>query len=210
MKENKGYKPDFHAGDQPSRGEIQSWSRFIHEPEKDKGAGSDGAGSPWAVLWSNKWLLVCCSVACALVALGASVVQTPEYKAQTSLEIEDLNGHFLQLDEVDPVSRGGSTDSFLATQVDMLTSSSLIGRVVARLNLDKPYSDSQPSEGIFDSLRKTLGFRKLPQETPKGMAIADVKGHLNINASRGSSRVVTIEYVSTDPRSEEHTSELQS
>jgi polysaccharide biosynthesis transport protein len=158
------------------------------------------SASLWRLLWPRKKLILGCGLACGVVALLTSLFQPPVYRAKTSIEIESLNSNFLQLGDIDPVSRSGDTfDSYLQTQIDELTSTALLERVAARLHMTEKYRTTTKLSFI-DYVREKIGLPPPAPETPNEMAVAEIRSNLNIAASRGTSRVVTIEYTSHDPQ----------
>jgi uncharacterized protein involved in exopolysaccharide biosynthesis len=200
MNDNQFYRSSLY-GALPQNGELRPWT----PPTQDTVAAKaeSGARRLWAVLGPERWFLVGCAAVCATVALIASFFQTPQYKAQTSLEIEALNDRFLQLNEVDPVTKGGNSDAYLQTQVDVLSSTALLSRVIKRLNMEEPYrkaaaySEAHPS--FLKVWKKGLGLNSQPL-TPRELAMGEAKKYLDITAPRGSSRVVTLQFISTDPQ----------
>ena len=189
------YRPSLEAGQGASRGELRAW-----RPLGEEGAGEkaeSGAKRLWGILWFEKWFLLGCAVVCATVALVSSFFQTPLYKAKTSLEIEDLNDRFLQLNEVDPVVKGGNSDAYLSTQVDLLSSGALLTRVIERLHLEEAYRTTAPPS-FWQGLKEKVKIAQ-PPLSARELALGDVRNNLEITAPRGSSRVVTIEYTASDP-----------
>jgi capsular exopolysaccharide synthesis family protein len=77
----------------------------------------------------------------AFVAMGAlgglilSFLQTPTYRAHTSLEVEDLNENFQNLKDSDPTAQIPSAESYFQTQVKILQSREMIELVIDKLNL---------------------------------------------------------------------------
>ena len=77
----------------------------------------------------------------AFVAMGAmgglilSFLQTPMYRAHTSLEVEDLNENFQNLKDTDPTAQIPSAESYFQTQVKILQSREMIELVIDKLNL---------------------------------------------------------------------------
>src|SRR5580700_6710730 len=77
----------------------------------------------------------------AFVAMGAmgglilSFLQTPMYRAHTSLEVEDLNENFQNLKDTDPTAQAQPAESYFQTQVKILQSREMIELVIDKLNL---------------------------------------------------------------------------
>jgi polysaccharide biosynthesis transport protein len=173
----------------------------------DSKTNSDSAGklneSFRTVFWPRKGLILMCGLACAAVAFLTSLLQPPLYRAKSSLEIEDLNNNFLQLGDIDPVSRSANMadSSYLQTQIDELTSNALLARVAARLHIEEKYRPAtKPKLSFFDQLRERIGLHPPAPQTPAEMAISEIRSNLNVSVSRGASRIVSIEYTSGDPK----------
>jgi polysaccharide biosynthesis transport protein len=62
-------------------------------------------------------------------------IQTPTYRAHTSLEVEDLNENFQNLKDSDPTAQIPSAESYFQTQVKILQSREMIELVIDKLNL---------------------------------------------------------------------------
>src|ERR1700757_2366476 len=77
----------------------------------------------------------------AFVAMGAigglivGFLQTPMYRAHTSLEVEDLNENFQNLKDSDPTAQIPSAESYFQSQVKILQSREMIELVIDKLNL---------------------------------------------------------------------------
>src|ERR1700684_438783 len=70
----------------------------------DNGGDSQGYDSLlgyWHILVRNKVTLLCFALAGLAVAILFSLVQTPVYRARTSMEIQDFNSDFMGSREVD-------------------------------------------------------------------------------------------------------------
>src|SRR6266851_5411203 len=67
-------------------------------------------------LWGAKWILLGIVAACVVCALFLGVMQTPLYRAQTSLEVQDLNDKFLDSKAPDSTDTTG-LETYLQTQV---------------------------------------------------------------------------------------------
>src|SRR5258708_25693069 len=98
------------------------------------------AGGPiefWHILRRRKRVLILFACSCSGAATGylLTVPQTPIYQARTSIEIAGLNDNFLNTKQVKPVTETGSSSEMadLQTQIKILLSESLLGRVLDKL-----------------------------------------------------------------------------
>jgi polysaccharide biosynthesis transport protein len=113
---------------------------YVESPESEVGA-SPGYGSLldyWYILLRHKMTLLCFAVGGLLAAIVISLVQTPLYRARTSLEIQDFNENFLDLQSVDPTNSSGNyvtAQSYFETQIKILQSESVLERVIDKLRL---------------------------------------------------------------------------
>lgn len=127
----------------------------------------------WDVLFAHRKTLLLFALTGLVAAVLVGLVQTPRYRARTSLEIQNFNDNFLDLNSVDPTVSGIDLPlgpSYLQTQVVMLQSETLLERVIDTLNLQEP---------------------KLTREE----LIRQTKEHLTVRAARDT-RVVEILYES--------------
>jgi polysaccharide biosynthesis transport protein len=89
----------------------------------------------WEGIRRYKLVILAFVVAGALGALILSFLQTPMYRAHTSLEVEDLNENFQNLKDSDPTAQIPSAESYFQTQVKILQSREMIELVIDKLNL---------------------------------------------------------------------------
>ena len=113
----------------------------------DNGGDSQGYDSLlgyWHILVRNKVTLLCFALAGLAVAILFSLVQTPVYRARTSMEIQDFNSDFMGSKEIDPTqsNQNSSTDSYFQTQIKILQSDSLLERVVNKMNTEEERPES--------------------------------------------------------------------
>src|SRR6204780_415519 len=66
----------------------------------------------WHILVRNKVTLLCFALAGLAVAVLFSLVQTPVYRARTSMEIQDFNSDFMGSKDIDPTqsNQNSATD----------------------------------------------------------------------------------------------------
>jgi succinoglycan biosynthesis transport protein ExoP len=94
----------------------------------------------WYILIRHKMTLLGFALAGLLAAIVISLLQTPIYRARTSLEIQDFNENFLDLQSVDPTNSTGNyatAQSYFETQIKILQSESVLERVIDKLRLHK-------------------------------------------------------------------------
>jgi len=160
---------------------------------EDTGAGPRPGIQYARQLWRAKGLIALCGTACCILALTVSLLERPTYRSTASLEIEDLNENLFNTADVFPAARGNGSDSYLQTQIELLSSRSLLVRVAKKLNLEERYSKPVPA-GKLEQIRKWLGLAPYRKSTPLERAVTELSEGIEIVAPRNGSRIVRIEY----------------
>ena len=89
--------------------------------------------SIWRMLAKWWWLIAAITLACLLGAIAFSLLVTPEYRAEATIEVNPEAGQMVKMGNAEPIQMGDR--EFLTTQVGLLKSRSLAERVVRTLNL---------------------------------------------------------------------------
>jgi len=127
-----------------------------------------------------------------LGALVISVLQTRIYRARTSLEIQDFNANLLDIKGVDASDSTGSyitPESYMETQVKILQSESVLGRVIDKLNL---HAERPASRWRIFKLWKSS---HVPEREE---LIRQAERNLTVRTS-GNSRLLEVLYESSNP-----------
>ena len=176
---------------------YQPFGQEIAPPYYSEGpAAADNSGQKYWSLVRAHWLLLSLAVAvCAATAYWASLRMTPSYRAATVIEIRDPSMEVVDAAHVAAPQMMG--DAYFQTQIEMLTSRSLLGLVVDRLKLDQKQAEAKPApkQGWLDWLNRTPEVSVPPRE----QAIAKIRDGLEVVPPRGSSRLVTIRFDAQDP-----------
>jgi capsular exopolysaccharide synthesis family protein len=140
------------------------------------------------VLRRRKNLVVLAVMAGLIVAAAVSMAQRKIYRAETVLEVQEMNENFLDLKDIQPTQTAAShlDDSYLHTQAEMLEQSALIERVVHKMQLG-----AADSEFVSPSART-------PEQRLQS-AVEGVKKNLRVTPSR-QSRILTLSFQSRDPK----------
>ncbi|MET1110980.1 MAG: exopolysaccharide transport family protein, partial [Allosphingosinicella sp.] len=133
----------------------------------------------WRIIAKWWWLITAIAVACLLAAIVISLMITPLYRAQATIEVNP-QGVQVVGKEVGEVQPDQSNDrAFLNTQVGLLKSRSLAERVARSTNLAN-------NEALFD--------QDVPRQAREGAAAGLVQGSVTIAPQRDSSLIaITIE-----------------
>ena len=194
-----------------TRPALNNWSdnrptvyRMEEPPPQVDNGGSQGYDSLlgyWHILVRHKTTLLCFALTGLALAILISLVQTPIYRARTSIEIQDFNADFMDLNKVDPTNSGANSatpDSYFQTQIKILQSDSLIERVADKMDLQL----EQPASGwgaFAARVRRTLGFSEATRQPNRDAFVGLAKSNLTVRAS-GETRLVEVMYDSTDPK----------
>lgn len=91
----------------------------------------------WRILVKRRWLVLSMVAGCAAVALVATLMATPMYRATAVVKIESVSSQMVQIGEISAPWSGGWDPEFLTTQIGILTSRSLAEKVAEDLGLDR-------------------------------------------------------------------------
>src|SRR3984957_6474770 len=178
--------------------------RMEEQMPMDNGGGDaqgyDSLLGYWHILVRNKVTLLCFALAGLAVAILFRLVQTPVYRARTSMEIQDFNSDFMGSKDVDPTqpNQNSSTDSYFQTQIKILQSDSLLERVVNKMNTEEERPES--GWGAFSAkIQHMLGLGDHSGDTNKDAFMAKARSNLSVRAS-GMTRLVEVMYDSEDPK----------
>ncbi|MCU1323869.1 MAG: lipopolysaccharide biosynthesis [Acidobacteriaceae bacterium] len=118
----------------------------------------------------------------AVIGLGASFLLTltslPVFRARTSLEIQSINGDFMDMRAVAPTGGGASGEQDVQTQIKLLQSDSLRERVVDYLQKEKHPESIERNDllsnlkrGLHISRSEPLAYDDLIAETAKSVTV---------------------------------------
>jgi succinoglycan biosynthesis transport protein ExoP len=129
------------------------------------------------------------------LAIAFTESQPPVYRGTATLEIQDLNDNFLNLKEVSTVSpsAAGASPSDLQTQLRILQSGSLIGRVLDQL----PRENTPPKTGLLAWQEQLRGSH--PAQASREDLLENAAQKLQVREAR-QARIVDLLYDSGDPQ----------
>jgi succinoglycan biosynthesis transport protein ExoP len=146
----------------------------------------------WRILKRRKGTILLAALAGVVLSILIGLPQTPEYRAEGTLEIQDVNSDFMHQKQITPID--GGDDSDVQTQVLIIESASLFDRVAEKLNVsyknvDLPWR-SQGARAVVSKL--------LHQPPPEPTPLVN-PNNLRVRPS-GPTRIVDITYDSPDAR----------
>jgi capsular exopolysaccharide synthesis family protein len=112
--------------------------------------------SPARILWRQKWAVAAIAAVLTALAWLYSVIQSPVYEAQATLEVQELNQEFLNVREFNPIGDAGSRFGALTdiqTQIRILQSETLLDQAAQSIHLG-PAPQSVTERNIW--LRKLV------------------------------------------------------
>jgi len=150
-------------------------------------------------LYRRRATFISVVVASILVAGVVSLAQPRWYRAEASLEIQEVNENFLNTRDIYPTVSlsADSNGSYVQTQAEILQQDALIEQVVKKLHLEaRPEFQSSPS--LWDKVRRLIGPRSA--FVPNVQNAVDIaKKNVKIVSSRAS-RIIRIVCDARDPQ----------
>lgn len=112
----------------------------------------------WRLIKRHPGTLILCACIGLICAILYTVPQTPLFQARTALEIQNMNGDFLNAKQVSPVSDDSAMNVLtdVQTQIKILQSQHLMRRVIARLKDQGKLGPLQSPPVKFIALRQML------------------------------------------------------
>jgi succinoglycan biosynthesis transport protein ExoP len=169
----------------------------------DRTSGSDSVVMEYLRILKRRRLLVIVLMLVGLtLGIVATTIQTPLYRAATSLEILNLNADFLNLKQSNPVDNTENSydTSEVLTQVKILQNEELLDRVVAKLSSSDAAEEPKP-QGATPLARVFTRLAKMPiaggQPSHRELLNKAIKSLQVRTAPR--TRIVEVTVDSTDP-----------
>ncbi|MBX7495289.1 polysaccharide biosynthesis tyrosine autokinase [Qipengyuania sp. 6B39] len=147
-----------------------------------------------AAVRRHLWMALAIVGAVVVLALISTLLDTPRYTAETSVQINDQSDEVLGKDFESANAAAPSDwdiDRFLNTQLDILKSRGLAERVADRLEL-------ATSERFFTAMEVPTSALSGDQAEDRALAVELLRDNLDIDLPRAT-RVTSIAFTSTDP-----------
>lgn len=107
-------------------------------------------------LWRAKWWLLLSFFLGTLGGFVRVVITAPTYGTFSVVEVMDVNTQFMGMSQLDPTGESGNSTSNIQTQIRIVTSSTMLNRVIQRVNLEMTPITNIPQD-IYSKLRIRLG-----------------------------------------------------
>lgn len=162
----------------------------------------------WRILVKRRWLVLSILGGVVALALLATLMATPIYRATSVLQLEKEGQQVVQVEGIQP-GDGGWDPDFLQTQYELIRSRSLAERVANELNLDDAALERLNEPGWLGRTLAALRPQSKQEKSTAAEATADaaqqlrngasvVSGGLSVEPVRNS-RLVRINYDSPSP-----------
>ena len=111
-----------------------------------------------------RWIIAFCALLGILASFLFNLTTLPVYRARTSLDIQNLNGNFMNMNTISPTggTDSSSTEAYVQTQIKLLQSDTLLDRTVTRLEAEA-HPKSIERDDLVSQLKRTL---RLPGGEP--------------------------------------------
>lgn len=163
------------------------------DPDPSEGGDFRGLLEYWRMLCRHKVTVLLVTLLGGLAGFLFNLYQIPIYRARTSLEIQGVQEGFLDTQRI----IGAEPSNDIQTQVKLLQSQSLRGRVISKMkreDRDKAVKSNDSFSGWRGMLSLSAASAASSQELAIGMAV----GSLDVLVAR-ESRIIEIFCDSTDP-----------
>jgi capsular exopolysaccharide synthesis family protein len=162
----------------------------------------------WQILVKRRWLVLGILAGVVALALLATLMATPIYRATAVLQLEKDGTQVVQVEGIQP-GEGGADATFLQTQYELLQSRSLAERVANELDIAPATLERLREPGWFDRMLALLRPAKRPSADPaqaaRDQAGSDsaaaglVQAGLTVEPVRNS-QLVKVHYDSPSPQ----------
>lgn len=153
-------------------------------------------GAYWRLAIKHRILIIGCFLAALAIGAAATLLMTPIYTAQATLQIDrEAARVFNSAEDVSPRESMSQGEEFFQTQYGLLRSRSLAERVVESLGLA---SSDQALETLGIEAPARVGSAAAQAERRRNAALTYVQGNLSVTPVRGS-RLVAVGFDNPDP-----------
>ncbi len=149
----------------------------------------------YRIILRHRLLILTLATIGFLAGLLLQLTTQPVYSTRTSLDIQSLNGEFMNMRALDPTS-GSSSETNVQTQIKLLQSESLINRVENRLTRE-PHPASLERSDLLSRLRRTLHLGR-SEAIPFPTLLDETSANLKVKPL-GATRLIEATCDSWDP-----------
>jgi capsular exopolysaccharide synthesis family protein len=189
------YKSDHNFAASPNE-----WTTLIDQRKSAYETQATGIFEWLCAFRRYKRHLILASLGGLLLGILVTIPQTPTYQARTSLEVQDIDKDFLNLNQVNPVAEANPITALsdLQTQIKILQSEVLSDRTVEKLKTASPTCPAA-ADAHVGFLQKAMHFIKPVPNTPRRQMLGAAAKSVRIRAA-GQTRIIEITVDSADPK----------
>ena len=151
--------------------------------------------SYWRLAIKHRILILGCFLASLAIGAALTLLMTPIYTAQATLQIDREAARVFNAEDVSPRESMAQGEDFYQTQYGLLRSRSLAERVIAGLGLASS-DQALTALGVEPPVR--TGTAAAQAERRRAAALAAIQDNLSVTPVRGS-RLVLVGYDNADP-----------
>lgn len=154
----------------------------------------------YRVLLRWRWAILATAVCGAVLAFLLTLGSMPVYQARTSLDIQSINGDFLNRRDVSVTgdsNAGAPSDTYIQTQIKLLQSETLLERTVARLK-GEPHPAAVERQDLLSRIKRSLHLAH-SEPLPFDALVENAAKHVKIKPL-GLTRLVEITCSSWDAK----------
>jgi capsular exopolysaccharide synthesis family protein len=163
--------------------------------EQDGEQPSVDLASYWRLALKYRFLIIGCFLAALVVGATLTLLMTPIYTAQATLQIDREAARVLDSEDVTPRENMTQGEEFFQTQYGLLRSRSLAERVIESLGLA---SSNASLEAIGVEAPEAGGTASTQAVRRRAAALRALQANLSVSPVRGS-RLVTVGYDNPNP-----------
>ena len=149
----------------------------------------------WRLALKYRFLIVGCFLAALVISATLTLLTTPIYTAQATLQIDREAARVLDTEDAAPRENMLQGEEFFQTQYGLLRSRSLAERVVESMGLA---SSNAALEALGVEAPEASGTAAAQASRRRAVALGTLQGNLSVTPVRGS-RLVTVGYDNPNP-----------
>lgn len=150
----------------------------------------------WELLRAQAPLIVGIVLLGVIGGLAHSLPEPTAFKAETRIEIQEPNDSFLNVRDMAPVARSGTSESYIQTQMELLQSETLRKRVSDKLTQQPSKQMYRPD--ILSEWMQKAGLTPFRRRPSRAEAISAASKSLTVRNIRNT-RIVEISVEGSDP-----------
>lgn len=166
-------------------------------PPSDRDDDTIDLRAYWQVLRDRRWVIAGVASAVLLLALAATLLATPIFRASSTLQIERDTMKIMDVEGLTPTESPMDRD-FYQTQYELLRSRSLARRVVQDLHLARHPQFAEKMAKVDESLADQQPTPSVLRDARERALVEDALRSLTIEPIRNS-RLVRVNFDSPDP-----------